>query len=394
MIRLQRNIRLFLWHRFFHDFLLIAPILIPFYQINHLGTFAFYLSQSTYALMVLIMEVPSGYLADVIGRRNTLIIGALLFPLGLLLYSMSSTLPWFLAAELVMAVANSMRSGSDSALLFDSLSALSQENRYLDLEGRGQQYARMGTGIASISGGLLAGLWLRLPFWINLLFSLVLIPLTLAMTEPPRRKADGHNPLRQIFRIAAQTMRNPDIRPFILYIAIIGCVSIISLWAYFLYYQRVGIPTAWFGILFAGFQFSAALGARLSSRMVKRIKPINLIICSLAISPIMVLVALIESPLLILLILIHPLLWNMSLPLLFEQINIRTNASIRATVLSLANMGVSLGYVLIGPVFGHFSDRISIVFCFLILAGFFLVSAAWLLIILNRIWRKPKNQLV
>jgi MFS family permease len=384
----QRNIKLFLWHRFFNDFLLIAPILIPFYQINHLGTFAFYLSQSTYALVVLIMEVPSGYLADVMGRRRTLIIGALLFPVGLLIYTLSSELVWFLVAEMVMAIANSMRSGSDSALLFDTLGTLKQGDRYVSLEGRGHQFARLGTGLASVTGGLLAGFWLRLPFWTNFLVALVLIPLTRALVEPPRLRADGHNPFRQILNIAGQTIRNPLIRPFILYISLLGCVSIIALWAYFLYYQQIGIPTVWFGLLFAGFQFSAALGARWSARLSQKFEPTTLIALSLAISPIMLAVALVRSPFLLLLIPLHPFLWNLCLPLLFEQINLRTSATIRATVLSLANMGVSLGYVVIGPVFGLLSDRISVGSCFVTLALFFFLSSLLLLWKIRTIWQK------
>jgi len=365
---------------------MIAPILIPFYQYNQLGAFAFYLSQAIYALTVFVMEVPSGYLADVIGRRKTLIIGALLFPLGLTVYVLSSSLPMFLAAEFVLAVGNSMRSGSDSAMLYDTLKELSRETDYAMIEGRGHQFARIGTGIASVSGGLLAAISMRLPFWFNIVAGLAIIPLVVAMTEPERKKASGQNPLQNILRIAAESMKNPDIRPFILLLGLIGSVSVIALWAYFLYYQAVGIPLALFGVLFAAFQFSGALGARLSATVAVKAGTIRLLLSSLLISPILLLIGLLRSPWLLPLIMIHPFIWNLTVPVLLQQINLRSVSQVRATVLSLANMGVSFGYVLIGPVFGRISDRLPLRYCFLFLSVIYLLFATLLLSSIRRHW--------
>lgn len=389
MTHLKRNINLFLWQRFLHEFLLIAPILIPFYQYNRLGAFAFYLSQSAYALTVFIMEVPSGYLADVVGRRNTLRLGAFLYPFGFLFYAAGSSLALFLCAEIIMAVANSMRSGCDSALLYDSLSVLSRQDEYAAVEGKGHQFARTGTGIASIAGGLLASIALRLPFWSNFILALAAIPLALAFTEPTREKAQAERPLHNIILIAKNSLHDSSLRPFILYVGLIGSVSIISLWAYFLYYQALSIPLAYFGLLFAAFQFSAALAARFSASLVSSFGPDRILQLSVLIAPILLLIGLIRSPFMLIAIMIHPFLWNMTLPVLLEQINIKTVPQIRATVLSLANMGVSFGYVLIGPVFGQLSDRLPLQLCFTILAVLFLLGALILVYQIKQHWSEP-----
>jgi len=386
MKQLKHNIPLFLWQRFLNDFLLIAPILIPFYQYNRLGAFAFYLSQATYALTVFVMEVPSGYLADVIGRRKTLIAGALLYPLGLTIYALGSSLPMFLAGEFVLAVGHSMRSGSDSAMLYDTLKKLTREGEYAGIEGRGNQFARIGTAIASVSGGLLATVSMRLPFWFNILIGLAIIPLAATMTEPERKKASGQNPLKNILHIAAESMKNPDIRPFILLLGLIGSVSVISLWAYFLFYQVVGIPIAFFGVLFAAFQFSGALGARFSAAAAAKAGTLRFLMVPLLIAPILLLVGLLRSPWLLPLIMFHPFIWNLTIPVLLQQINLRSASQVRATVLSLANMGVSFGYVLIGPVFGRLSDRLPLGYCFLFLSLIYLIFALVLLSTIRRHW--------
>lgn len=392
MNRIAGNIRLFLWQRFLNDFLLIAPILIPFYQFNKMGTLAFYLSQSVYAVTVFLMEVPSGYLADVMGRRNTLIIGAILLPSGLFIYAISSSLPFFLLAELIMALGNSMRSGSDSALLYDSLRQLGREKEYVSIEGKGHQLARMGTGIASVAGGVLAAFSLRLPFWINIVAVLMVLPVALKLVEPERRKARSSRPLQNIASITCRSLKRPDLRPFILYTGLIGSMSIISLWAYFLYYQELSIPLIYFGLLFAVFQFSAALGARHSGRLVGWLGTIRTLALSLLISPILILVGLVSSAAMIPLIMIHPFLWNVAVPILLEQINRKTVSQIRATVLSIANMGVSFGYILIGPVFGQLSDTLPLKLCFTLMGCLFLLLAFPLFLTMRRYWTETERK--
>jgi len=70
------NLRANLWkiysYKFISEFYLIVPILIPYYKSNLLNSAQIFTIQAAYALSILLMEVPSGYLADVIGRKKTL----------------------------------------------------------------------------------------------------------------------------------------------------------------------------------------------------------------------------------------------------------------------------------------------------------------------------------
>ncbi len=66
--------------------MLIMPIVVLFYADNGLGTFDIYLLQAVYSLSVAFFEILSGYMADIIGRRTSLIIGSLLGTSALLSY--------------------------------------------------------------------------------------------------------------------------------------------------------------------------------------------------------------------------------------------------------------------------------------------------------------------
>ncbi|MCJ7611684.1 MAG: MFS transporter, partial [Candidatus Aminicenantes bacterium] len=165
--RLQANPPKLYAFKFISEFFLIVPVLIPYYVFNRLSATQIFTIQAAFHVAVLILEVPSGYLADVMGRKKTLVVTAVFFPLGLALYAFTGSFITFVLAELCVAVANSMRSGSDSALMYDSLVLLNKENEYKKYEGRSFFFTRIGTAAASIIGGLLALRSLHLPFYVN-----------------------------------------------------------------------------------------------------------------------------------------------------------------------------------------------------------------------------------
>ena len=384
---LKRNIPLFYLHRFLNEFLLIAPILIPFYQFNRFGIWAFYTAQAIYAFTVLLLEVPSGYLADVIGRRKTLIIGACFLPTGLLLYGLGNSLWVFWLAEFMLAVGNSMRSGSDSALLYDSFINLKCEDAYQGTEGRGHQFARIGTAVASVAGGLLAARSIYLPFWINVPIALAILPVSLMMIEPARHAPKSKRPLHEILVIAGNALKNHALRPFLLFFGLLGSVCILSLWAFFIYYQSIRISIAWFGVLFAVYQTMGAIGAARSQALSARLGGRFVVTLSLFLAPILILLGGIQSICMLPLIMLHPLLWNLAVPVLFNQINLKTASRIRATVLSLANMGLSFAYVLTAPLFGLAAERIPLRLALWGLAAFFTIFSIPLLASMKREWK-------
>lgn len=142
-------------YKFLGEFFLILPVLIPYYVATGLNSSQIFITQAAYAFFVLLLEVPSGYLADVIGRRKTLVLGGVFLPLGMAAYAMGRSFPAFVMAEFLLAIGNSMRSGCDSALIYDSLHQLQRENEYKCFEGRAVLFTRVGTAVSSVAGSVM-----------------------------------------------------------------------------------------------------------------------------------------------------------------------------------------------------------------------------------------------
>ncbi|HQE60523.1 MAG TPA: MFS transporter, partial [Spirochaetota bacterium] len=74
---MNRNIYLLYNFKFFRDFLLIAPVIIPFYKDNNLSAFQILLVQAVFSASMLLFEIPSGYFSDRCGRKRTLVAGGI-----------------------------------------------------------------------------------------------------------------------------------------------------------------------------------------------------------------------------------------------------------------------------------------------------------------------------
>ncbi len=381
------NVRANLWkiyaYKFVSEFLLIAPVLIPYYIFHGLSSTQVFVIQASYALAVLLFEVPSGYLADVAGRRTTLILGAVLMPLGFGLYAFSGSFALFIAAEVLLALGNSMRSGSDSALIYDTLLQLRDEERYKKFEGRSFFFTRLGTAASSVLGGLAALVSLHRPFYINIATCSIMLPLSLALVEPARSKLKSDHPWLTILRVAKFSFAHGELRRLILYGALIQSTGVIAVWASFLYYRSLGISVGLFGVLFAGLQLASAFGARRAHAIEKTVGFRAALALPLFIGPCFILLGAFRSTLVILIIPAYAFLWGFTYPVLLDLMNRRIDSEVRATVLSVSSMAACLSYAILAPLFGKLVDARSLSTAFIALGVYFLAygSIAWISIV-------------
>jgi MFS family permease len=374
--------------KFLGDFLPIAPVLILYYTTNGLNSTQIFTIQAAFHLAVLLLEVPSGYLADVVGRRKTLILGAIFMPLGLAVYTAGRSFLAFVFAEVILAVSISMRSGCDSAMIFDSLSQLERQGEYKRFEGRAALIARTGTAISSVAGGLAAAVFLRLPFLINVASALFMPPIALSLVEPEREKRRSRNALLDILRICRFCLKEPHIRPVVLFAGLIMACNLTGVWAYFLLLKALGIGIGWFGVLFAVFQLAGALGGSRSHTFSEHFGNKAALFLVLLSPLFFVMLGALPSVWLLPLIPANALLWNLAYPVLLERLNLAVGSDVRATVLSVASMAGSVLFVVVSPLFGRLVDAVSLSAAFIALGGFFLLAGVPLLTATLRHWRE------
>ena len=342
-----------------HWFLLILPTIVLFFQENGLSLTDIFMLQSVFSVSIVVLEIPTGYFADVFGRKSSLVAGFFLGFMGLLTYCFSHGFWGFLAAELTMGLGASFSSGTDQAMLYDSLLELKKGGDYKRVSGKYFSVSSASEGTASVLGGLLAAISFRLPFYVEtgLMGLGVLVALTLV---EPRRKKFEHpeGSLKGILSVIRFSMSgHPRLKWMILYATAISASTLTMFWFWQPYFSAVGLPVAWLGFTFGGLQFWMSFVSHQAPQIERWMGEKTALKVFLGMVCVGYgLVALTGSLWGVLLSLIFYTVRGFNAPLFSDYVNQMVPSDRRATVLSLQSLLVRLLFSIWGPIAGLIAD--------------------------------------
>jgi len=182
--------------------------------------------EAIYYLAVVLMEVPSGYFSDVVGRRVTLIIAATSTAAAHALFCFSETYSFFIVAQVLLAGGIAFNSGTNTALHYDTLARLNRSTEYGDREALVSKWSFLGSGLAAMIGGLAAAMDLRLAYVLSLAAALVALGLVLALVEPYTHEAGQRMTVRDFFRQVYRALRELR-QPALCWLSAYGVVMIV-----------------------------------------------------------------------------------------------------------------------------------------------------------------------
>ncbi len=357
--------------------LFIIPIIVLFFYNNGLSQTEVMVLQALFSLAIVVFEIPSGYFSDVMGRKRTLVIGSIISTVGFGIYSISYGFWGFLAAELVLGLGASFISGTDSAMIYDSLIESGREGEYAKIEGRRTSAANFSETAASIIGGLLATISLRFPFYVETVVMALTIPLSSSLVEPERHKFDNTlGSFRGILSIVKFAIHgHPQLKWLIVYSSVIGASTLTMVWFIQPYLDAVGLPIAYMGIVWAALNFSVGVFSMLAYRIEGSLGRSRTLLMLLPLSVIAyIATGLTQSLWVIAVLFIFYFVRGIHGPMLKDYVNRLITSDKRATVLSVKSMMGRLFFSIIGPFVGWAKDVYSFQEAFFYRRGYFLSS--------------------
>lgn len=181
---IQRNIELFSRYKASASVLPWLPVFF-LYFIERVSLGEAVLLGSVSYFSVFVLEVPSGYVSDRYGRRPTLIFASLMTVAACALFVVADTFSLLLIAQVLLAARTAFQSGSDSALLYDSLRALGREEEYTERETIAQKWSMTALACSCLVGGVLGMMDLRLAYGFGLMAAIVNLIQSVRFVEPP-----------------------------------------------------------------------------------------------------------------------------------------------------------------------------------------------------------------
>lgn len=358
----------------------ITPVLVAFYLANGISHADVFLLQAIFAAVIVVLEIPSGYFSDAVGRRTSLITGAFFLPLSIVFYLIADSFWWFALAEVCMAIGFSIRSGTDSAMLYDTLNELNDEGSYKQKEGTAHLIERLTDSVARISGGFLSTIGTLIPFYVNLVSQLLLIPLAFSIKEPKRKSAVGTTFMIHVLNVKNAMIfcwQHKTLRYAVLYSAAITGINLMGYWAYFLYYNELGISLAIVGIITAITSVFSGFGGKLAYVIEEKFgTKIALCIPLLTVANYFM-IANFQSLWILPFIFMTAGLWGYSIPLLRHIMHSCTEDHIRATVLSTSSMIGRVFYIALAGTVGFLVEATSVQTGYYILSAVFAISCSF-----------------
>lgn len=181
--KLQRNINISYIAYFLTGLIFTIPIWVAFNRRILSFTQIALLSSLSYGLTTF-LELPTGALADLIGRRKTIILGYFLLGAAVMYISWADSFFDFFVGEFVIAIGAALISGADVALIFDSLKELGKPEFFSKFMAKTSLIHHIALAIGSFTGGYIYQIWIGLPYFLQGSLQIFSAGLFIFLTEP------------------------------------------------------------------------------------------------------------------------------------------------------------------------------------------------------------------
>jgi MFS family permease len=186
------NVSKLLWLAFFQAFTLYAAFEKVFFQESGLSIIQIFLVTVVFSVTVVALEVPSGALSDRWVRKHVLTLSIIFSMLTALVYVTSVSFWMFALGSFFMACSFVLNSGTNTAILFDSLKDVDKTDVFEKYLATRRIISGAGFAIASLVGGYIAQQQgISMAIWISLFLLFPAVVLTLVLKEPSFHKTTG-----------------------------------------------------------------------------------------------------------------------------------------------------------------------------------------------------------
>ncbi|OGL76546.1 hypothetical protein A3E97_02775 [Candidatus Uhrbacteria bacterium RIFCSPHIGHO2_12_FULL_47_12] len=249
-----RNLRLLFWGRAFLETKALAAVMVLFYQTRGLKMDQIFYLTIVWSLTALVCEVPSGYLSDVIGRKKTMLIGTVLFMVSQV-HRMYATDYWeFVFQFILMSAAFSCFSGTEEAMLYESLSAVGREEEMLAQNGKQSAAKQIFKTFTPLMGAFVASDLTEAQYcillWVDVVTAFVAFGIFIFLTEPPHVK----RVLEEEIGIFAESVKTIRENPWMLRISVNKILVFTGAFFTWRVYQPIlsehGVSAIWLGIFY------------------------------------------------------------------------------------------------------------------------------------------------
>lgn len=325
------------------------------------------------------MEVPTGAIADLFGRKESRILGRIFSIIGVVLLLLGNDFYWFAISFIFTALSYNLESGAGDALVYDSLKEIGEEQIYMKINGNKEVFFQIASIVSFLVGGYLATKSYNVAFILTIILGTITLLQSFTFKEPSIgkivKKEDKENIFIKQLKDSIKVIKNnPKIGFLIVFVEVILAFSTCIFFYLQNYLKGNGYNEAKIGLIYAIASLTMAFVAPKVHIIEKKIKEqgILLIIPFITVGCIW---GIAMSKYHYLFFILLTVTEGVIYVAISDYINKMIPSENRATILSFASMVFSFFMITLFPLVGFIGDRysLSISFKFLGILGIILV---------------------
>lgn len=361
-----------------------------FYYLNFTNYSGIGLIETVLIVTMTVTEIPTGAVADLFGKKKTLILAFFLEAIGAYMMAFAPDFNTILLSVFVMCVGGSFYSGTLDALVYDSLKENNKTEDYDKVTSNINSIALFAPAICSILGGFAYAVDIRLPFLLNAIGYTLGFVVSFMLVEPKidTIKFSFKNYLAQTKQGLIQLFKSGEVRIQTMLLISIGVIVVIAseMGDGFLSFE-FGFNDKQLGILWAVIFVSSAFASQITPK-IRKVLGDRLATIS---TGLIMAVTFLLSPILGTLMGGLSLLVRSSLMGIYSNlssivINNNTKSKYRATTISTFNMIKNIPYVFMAYFIGSISDIFSAK-----TTSFYLGAVLLTLVVIQLVYHKDRQ---
>jgi len=293
-----------------------------------------------------VAEVPAGALADRWSRRGVVVLASVLQAAAFVVWTAAPAVWAFAVGFVIWGVGGALVSGASEALVYDGLAAVGAADSYTRVNGAmtaAELLVQIPTAFAASALFALGGY--PAVGWASVAFCLAAAALATRFPEAPRENEDGESLGGTLRAGVAEALHLPELRLLVLAVALIGGLDAVEEYFPVLAGEwgvaPTAVPVAVLVIALAG-AAGAALGGR-ADRVPSRVLPLVLAVAGLLLAG----AALWARPAALVVVAVFYALYLGVLVIAEARLQDRIASSHRATITSVAGLGIELASLLV-----------------------------------------------
>jgi hypothetical protein len=352
---LSKNVSLISARSLFAMFMVTMPIIVPYWRSLGLSMHEILEIQAIFGFAVAALEVPTGYIADIFGRKLSVVLGSFIHGAGFTILLFADSYWSLVAFEVVLALACTLVSGAEDAILYESIPEGVARKKVI---GTFRSLGLIGEVLAALLAGVLVAYSFQAVLWAQVAASWIPFFISLFLTEPPRPAVERGSHIAEIRDVLVKViLRDPLTRIIFINFVIAGLSSFCVVWLLQEFWRQSQVPVSYFGVMWAALMLVSVVISK-GAHAVEALLGAHRTLLLIAFAPIAGYVLMAFAPPLVGIAAgaLFYVTRGLTYVIYQDAFNWRVPSQYRATANSFVSLFFRLGFVPIGPLLGSVVD--------------------------------------